>query len=282
MPDLYYKSALAELWLGDSLELMRSLYGPSFLHSIVTSVPYFGKLNYRHNRQVGLEKKVDDYCAALLRHFSGYYQLLLPGGALMLNVGETWNNLSAVSEHKRQSKEKRFTRQEGRRDLQDDADEKEALQIPDRVLKTALQAGFLLRDTYIWIKGKDEESGSGRPTGSDRSANAWEPIYYLRKPTGKRRYYAAYWDGQHLPTNVICCPPAGHTVHPCPFPKPLVRKLVLATCPPGGMVGDFFSGVCTVSDVAQAEGRQSLSCELNDEYLKYAVDSLGPLFGAVA
>ena len=50
--------------------------------------------------------------------------------------------------------------------------------------------------------------------------------------------------------------------HLAPFPEALVARAIRHACPPGGVVLDPFAGSGTVRDVALAEGRRFLGCEL--------------------
>lgn len=55
--------------------------------------------------------------------------------------------------------------------------------------------------------------------------------------------------------------------HFATFPEALVEPMVLAGCPPGGVVLDPFAGSGTTLAVAVRLGRQALGIELNPDYL---------------
>lgn len=61
-----------------------------------------------------------------------------------------------------------------------------------------------------------------------------------------------------------------NTDHPTQKPEKLIAKLVLASCPPGGMVFDPFLGSGTSSVVAKKLGRHYCGIEINDEYCCWA------------
>lgn len=57
-----------------------------------------------------------------------------------------------------------------------------------------------------------------------------------------------------------------NTDHPTQKPEKLIAKLILASCPPDGLVFDPFLGSGTTSVVAKKLGRQYLGVEMNEEY----------------
>ena len=61
-----------------------------------------------------------------------------------------------------------------------------------------------------------------------------------------------------------------NTDHPTQKPEKLMAKLVLASCPPDGLVFDPFLGSGTTSVVAQKLGRKYLGVEMNEEYCLWA------------
>jgi site-specific DNA-methyltransferase (adenine-specific) len=61
-----------------------------------------------------------------------------------------------------------------------------------------------------------------------------------------------------------------NTDHPTQKPEKLIAKLVLASCPPGGVVLDPFLGSGTTSVVAKKLGRRYVGVERNAEYCAWA------------
>jgi len=58
--------------------------------------------------------------------------------------------------------------------------------------------------------------------------------------------------------------------HPCPYPEALIRPLIEASCPVGGVVLDPFMGRGTTGRVAVATGRQYIGCDLSAKYCEVA------------
>ena len=61
-----------------------------------------------------------------------------------------------------------------------------------------------------------------------------------------------------------------NTDHPTQKPEKLIAKLILASCPPDGLVFDPFLGSGTTSVVAKKLGRKYLGVEMNEEYCLWA------------
>lgn len=61
-----------------------------------------------------------------------------------------------------------------------------------------------------------------------------------------------------------------NTDHPTQKPEKLIAKLILASCPPGGLVFDPFLGSGTMAVVAKKLGRRYCGVELNEEYCFWA------------
>ena len=63
--------------------------------------------------------------------------------------------------------------------------------------------------------------------------------------------------------------------HFATFPMDLIKPCVLAGCPEGGTVLDPFGGSGTTGQVADAQNRNAILCELNSEYIKISKKRLG-------
>lgn len=67
--------------------------------------------------------------------------------------------------------------------------------------------------------------------------------------------------------------------HFATFPTELVRPMIRAGCPPGGVVLDCFAGTGTVGLVAQQEGRRAVLIDLNPDYLRQCLSRTAREFG---
>ncbi len=62
----------------------------------------------------------------------------------------------------------------------------------------------------------------------------------------------------------------GRAIHPTEKPVDLLEILVRTSCPPGGLVGDFFAGSGAAGDAAQMLGRSYVGCEIDPGFVAAA------------
>jgi site-specific DNA-methyltransferase (adenine-specific) len=84
-------------------------------------------------------------------------------------------------------------------------------------------------------------------------------------------YPSNFWDDISIPYWSM----PENTDHPTQKPEKLIAKLILASCPPDGLVFDPFLGSGTTSVVAKKLGRKYLGVEMNEEYAVWAENRLG-------
>ena len=106
-------------------------------------------------------------------------------------------------------------------------------------------------------KGPNKGKFSGNPLGKN-PGDYWE--------------LGAVWDIPNVKANHV-----EKTEHPCQFPIALVRRLVLALCPKGGVVLDPFAGSGTTAVAALLDGRNFIGCDIADKYLAIAESRLNAL-----
>ena len=70
--------------------------------------------------------------------------------------------------------------------------------------------------------------------------------------------------------------------HPTQKPLQLIERMVLASCPPGGLVLDPFMGSGTTAVAALANGRRAAGFEINPEYFAVAQARVAALHGGTA
>jgi site-specific DNA-methyltransferase (adenine-specific) len=106
-----------------------------------------------------------------------------------------------------------------------------------------------------------ETSQYGR-NGNGKQRENWKPHPLGAKPK----------DVFDIPTT--CNGMGEKTPHPTQKPEELLRKLVLASSNPGDLVLDPFSGAGTTAVVAQQLGRRWLACDKNHQYNDWAIKRL--------
>jgi site-specific DNA-methyltransferase (adenine-specific) len=75
----------------------------------------------------------------------------------------------------------------------------------------------------------------------------------------------------------------GRAIHPTEKPSALLEILIRTSCPPGGLVGDFFAGSGAGGDAASMCGRNYVGCEIDPSMAEKARARLSSnLFSGVA
>ena len=69
--------------------------------------------------------------------------------------------------------------------------------------------------------------------------------------------------------------------HFATFPPKLIEPCVLAGCPEGGTVLDPFGGSGTTAEVSHNNNRDTILCELSDDYIEIAVKRLTNMFTSI-
>ncbi len=315
------------LLIGDAVERLRELASES-VDTVVTSPPYFGLRDYGVAGQLGQEAHVDEWVDHVRAVCSELHRVLAAHGSLWLNLGDSY------------STHPRFG-----------APAKSLLMGPERVARALVADGWLLRNKVIWAKANPLPSPvRDRLTNAHEfvyfltKAPSYfydldairEPLKSSRAPSsGSRTPQAALGALAGGRDGLVAMSRQGRSGHPlgknpgdvwrigsssyrgahfATFPPALVRRPILATCPPHictacrspwrrstrrvviragraqtrpfvpcdcraptrpGLVLDPFFGTGTVAEVARSHGRDWLGIELNPEYERLAQARLG-------
>jgi DNA modification methylase len=218
---------------------------------------------------LGWEETVEEYIDHLVQVFAEVKRVLKPGGVFWLNIG-------------------------------DKVVEKDSLDIPERLLLALKNNGWMCPAKITWhILNKMPSSVEDRPNCDYEMAYMFvkQTDYYfggeeIREPAkcaddlrrgtrinytgkydgttgfGQQSFVSIREDGTRNPRSVWSIPSdrLPEYSHCCPFPKELVRRMVLAGCPSGGVVLDFFAGSGTTGLVANALGRRAVLIEANPQF----------------
>lgn len=109
--------------------------------------------------------------------------------------------------------------------------------------------------------------GAGRVTNGDTAKVSGR----AKQLEDQGFYFLKYHPDGTLPGDVWDITPEdtqGRELHFAPFPEDLVRQPILATCPPGGVVLDPFSGTGTTCAVAWQLERRSIGVDISEAYLE--------------
>jgi len=84
-------------------------------------------------------------------------------------------------------------------------------------------------------------------------------------------HYVSHDGGPRLMRSVIYARNAhGHAIHPTEKPSGLIEILIRASCPPGGLVGDWFAGSGAAGEACRLSGRRYLGCEIDADMAQRA------------
>lgn len=292
------------LHVGDCREILRTLPEQS-IHCCVTSPPYFGLRDYGMVEQIGLEPTPDQFVAELVKVFREVRRVLRDDGTLWLNLGDSYNAYNANRGASTSISDGTAGRDHPRHKqglTTPTLKSKDLIGIPWRVA-FALQAdGWYLRQDIIWHKPNPMPESV-----TDRCTKAHEYLFLLSKSaryhydseaikepgvkgaagssfnkgktathqmgrsSGKDRSDSDTRNRRSVWT-VATKPYRG--AHFATFPPALVEPCILAGCPVGGTVLDPFSGSATTGQVALANGRSYVGCELNPDYHELAQQRL--------
>jgi DNA modification methylase len=229
----------------------------------VTSPPYWAKRKYTGDPlELGQEAEPGAYVERLVEIVNLIGDVLVPGGYLFLNLGDTYANdpghyrgnperARGVSEMARLANGSAI----GGRVL--DVAEKSVVGVPWRVLLAlTLEYGWRCANVVCWAKPNHQPENV-----HDRLTQTWEPILLLT------RSEHAYLRRERIEdTGDLWTLSAGRhgdgAGHFAPFPEALVERAIALSCPEGGVVLDPFAGSGTTLTVATRMGRRFLGCDL--------------------
>lgn len=265
---------------GDCLEVMAAL-PTGGVDCVVTSPPYWGGVrDYGDDGQIGLERRPEDYVAALLEVFRDVRACLRPDGTLWLNVGDVYaasgkggGGSAAANRNCWDSVRDR----KGFRMPPDGYKMKDLTLVAFQLADALRRDGWYLRSTIIW-----EKTAAVEPLRADRPAVSHEYLFLLSPSEHYRTFGAGlpWWNRTVWQIRSESIPG-----HPAPMPLELARRCVAMGSEPGDMILDPFAGAGTTLLAAYKAGRKAIGIDLKPEYLELArrrlADAATPLFDAL-
>ena len=270
----------------------------------VTSPPYFGAFrDYETPGQIGHEPTVEEYVNKLVDAFRELRRVLRDEGSLWINMGDffassatAWSGQGGI--HRRQNK----PLMHGARARTSQGYKPKDLVLVGPVLAMALQKdGRFLRNEIIWHK-----KGVRPENVNDRFTRTHEKLYLLTKASSylfhqdnvrepvvtkakaaigsrtpelprrllrvgdKIRVWTAHPLGRNGRDIWVIPTASSKGQHPAVFPAELVRRCLMASCPPAGHVIDPFAGSGTTGVAAAELGHTATLIELNPRYVAEA------------
>lgn len=255
-----------ELILGDARDA--SALEENSVHLVVTSPPYWTLKRYNeHDEQMGHIADYDEFIAGLDRVWENCYRALVPGGRLVINVGDV-----CLSRRKNN----------GRHTV---------VPLHATIQERCKSMGFDNLAPIIWHKianANYEVSGGAGFLGKPYEPNAVikndiEFVLMQRKPGGYRSptkltrllsmisaenyqlWFRQIWTDLRG---------ASHPKHPAPYPIEFAERLVRMFSFVGDTVLDPFMGTGTTNLAAARWGRNSVGIELDPKYFDIARNRL--------
>ena len=250
--------------VGDTHTALRAFPEASF-QTCVTSPPYWSLRDYKIRGQIGLEERVDDYIAALVKVFKEVWRVLRDDGTLWLNIGDSYT--SGGRTWRAPDRKNPVRAMSVRPPTPDGLKPKDLIGIPWRLAFALQAAGWYLRADIVWNKPNCQpESVKDRPTRSHEYvfllSKSEKYLYDGNATRGpNNRNLRTVWDINTQPYR---------EAHFATFPPSLVEPCIAASTKRGDVVLDPFIGSGTTGLVALTTRRRFVGIELNPEYVQIA------------
>ncbi|WP_020661351.1 DNA-methyltransferase [Amycolatopsis benzoatilytica] len=258
---LAYDNGQVVLYCGDAVDELSRVPAGS-VDCVVTSPPYWGLRDYRVAGQLGGEPTVAEYVAALAAVFDEVAPVLVPGGSVWLNLGDSyggsWGNYVADGSTAVRS------RYGSHRPPQQKHRAKDLVGVPWRVAFALRDRGWVIRREVVWHKP------NARPESvRDRFARRYETIFELGRGQRDDTETAA---GPEVWT--VSADRTGLN-HPAVGTREIARRCVRLGCRPGGTVLDPFSGTGTTGLAAREHRCRFIGIDLDPRCHEIARQRLG-------
>ena len=250
----------------------------------------------RRDQQLGLEKTPEEYVSRMVEIFREVRRVLKPDGTLWLNLGDSYNshscgngNVGGIEGNRKNKKDNTANTHRGNVGLKD----KDLVGIPWRVA-FALQAdGWYLRQDLIWHKPNPMPESV-----TDRCTKAHEYVFLMSKSAKyyydheaikencesvcERKRSSAFRQQSEKPDETLTTIGRNKRsvwtvttkpfkeAHFATFPRDLIRPMIQAGCPAGGVVLDPFMGSGTTAIEAIYQGKRYIGIDLNPDYCAMA------------
>ena len=295
-----------KIYQGDSLDILK-IFPSESVDCAITSPPYWALRDYGVDGQLGLEPTFQEYISKLCDIFDEVKRVLKKEGTCFVNLGDTYSgNKNGKTDYKVSDYLKENSQGIKKKAT---ITEKSLCQIPSRFAIAMADRGWILRNRIIWhktncmpasvtdrftvdyedifffVKNKkywfEQQNEPLSKTTIKRLEHNWNCRPNAKLASGtiggmtdigfNKAVKSMKEKGTRNKRCVWAIPTKSFSeAHFATFPEELIVPMILAGCPPKGIVLDIFMGAGTTALVAKKLGRKYIGIELNPEYIKIA------------
>ena len=254
------------LYHGDCNDILETLPN-NIIDCIVTSPPYWGARDYDTENQIGFENSIDAYTDEITTVFEKLKRCLSENGTVFLSLGDMYQSTAPGTQNTTSNlNEKTSESQGGHYRFDSGLKQKSMMCLPERIITTLVDNGWVLRNKITWVKSNPLPE----PSAVDRFKQSWEPIYFL---TAESQYY--FNEDENTTVDHWTVPTASrNTMHPAPLPIEICEKCITAGCKPGDTVLDPFCGSGATCIAAHKRNRDYVGIDINEDYIKETQETL--------
>lgn len=261
---------------GNALDVLKT-FDSNSINMCVTSPPYWGLRDYKHNEQLGQESTPEEYINNLCNIFDEVYRVLKSDGTLWVNIGDTY-----VSKKHKLSNYKN----------------KSLALIPHLFVIEMCKRGWICRNDIIWHKPnampspvtdrftvdfeyiflfvkqekyyfeQQKEPNKDSYNGKRGSSKTRTKLESAMKGdiSDKRKNY----EMRNIRTTWSINTKPFKEAHFATYPDDLITTPILAGCPVNGIVLDPFIGSGTTAIVSLSLNRNFIGIELVEDSINIA------------
>lgn len=244
------------LIIGDARKVSPKAIGP--VHLVLTSPPYWAIKDYGQRSQIGFGQNLNEYIASLCLVWRNCYEALVPGGRLVVNIGDQYLRGGATSTYQIIPLHAFVVNA-----IMDDAKMQFTYLgsiIWRKVSTTQTTGGASVMGSYPYPRNvypcfENEYIAIFRKPGTPDRPPSWAKEASRLTKDEWREYTRGIWS----------FPGARHDENPAAFPEELPTRGIRMFSFPGETVLDPFVGSGTTMRAAAKEGRNSIGIELGFE-----------------
>jgi DNA modification methylase len=287
--------------VGDNLETLRFL-PDKCIDMCVTSPPYYNLRDYKNQKQIGAENTVELFVDNLCKVFDECHRVLKDTGSLWVNIADTYDKKRLLQVPSRFEIAMTDAGWHLRNEVIWNKPNPQPISSKDRYWSNHEKVFWFVKNTKGYFFDRTpillpqaeisvRRMFSKNHMDKRKDKNASEKEGFSLNSQNQDKHYAKRreelgiekdFDYDQLVKEGRCpmrpmmsvwnisSSSAVKGAHFATYPKELIEKPILSTCPENGIVLDPFMGSGTTAIVALENNRKYIGCELNPEYAELA------------